>query len=96
LPPAMAYGRHVYHLYVVRSAQRDRAKAFLQERGVGTLIHYPVPIHLQPAYRGRLGDTGSLPATERAAREILSLPMFPELTESQVRQVADAICAFLA
>jgi dTDP-4-amino-4,6-dideoxygalactose transaminase len=96
LPPAMSYGEHVYHLYVVRSARRDELQAFLKERGVGTLIHYPVPIHLQPAYRGRLGDAGSLPETERAAREILSLPMFPELTEAQVQQAAQAVREFLA
>jgi dTDP-4-amino-4,6-dideoxygalactose transaminase len=96
LPPAMSYGEHVYHLYVVRSARRDELQAFLKERGVGTLIHYPVPIHLQPAYRGRMGDAGSLPETERAAREILSLPMFPELTEAQVQQVAQAVREFPA
>jgi dTDP-4-amino-4,6-dideoxygalactose transaminase len=90
----MSYGRHVYHLYVVRSARRDELQAFLKERGIGTLIHYPVPVHLQPAYRGRLGDSGSLPETERAAREILSLPLFPELTEAEVRQVTEAIRAF--
>jgi dTDP-4-amino-4,6-dideoxygalactose transaminase len=94
LPQAMSYGEHVYHLYVVRSARRDELQAFLKERGIGTLIHYPAPIHLQPAYRGRLGDVGSLPETERAARQILSLPMFPELTETDVQQVAQAIREF--
>jgi dTDP-4-amino-4,6-dideoxygalactose transaminase len=93
-PLEMPYGQHVYHLYVVRCAKRDELQVFLKERSIGTLIHYPVPIHLQPAYRGRLGDVGSLPETERAAREILSLPMFPELTEAEVRQVAEAIQAF--
>ncbi len=93
-PPEMPYGQHVYHLYVVRCARRDELQVFLKERGIGTLIHYPVPIHLQPAYRGRLGNQGSLPETERAAHEILSLPMFPELTEAEVRQVAGAIQAF--
>jgi dTDP-4-amino-4,6-dideoxygalactose transaminase len=94
LPPAMPYGEHVYHLYVVRSARRDELQAFLKERGIGTLVHYPVPIHLQPAYRGRLGDAGSLPETERAAQQVLSLPIFPELSEVQVRQVAGAIREF--
>lgn len=95
-PQAMPYGQHVYHLYVVRSpsGRRDELQAFLRERGIGTLVHYPVPIHLQPAYRGRLGDVGTLPETERAAREILSLPMFPELTEAEVHQVAEAVRAF--
>jgi len=94
LPAAMPYGQHVYHLYVVRSERRDELQAFLKERGVGSLVHYPVPVHLQPAYRGRLGDIGSLPETERAARDVLSLPLYPELAETQVHQVAEAICAF--
>jgi dTDP-4-amino-4,6-dideoxygalactose transaminase len=94
LPVEMPYGQHVYHLYVVRAERRDALQVFLKERGIGSLIHFPVPIHLQPAYRGRLGDVGSLPETERAAREVLSLPMFPELTEAEVRQVANAVCDF--
>ncbi|HLF28174.1 MAG TPA: DegT/DnrJ/EryC1/StrS family aminotransferase [Anaerolineae bacterium] len=93
-PIAPASGEHVYHLYVIRHPERDRLAAYLREKGIGTGIHYPVPIHLQPAYRGRLGDAGSLPETERAAREILSLPMYPELSEEQVRQVAEAIRTF--
>ena len=93
-PPEMPYGQHIYHLYVVRSARRDELQAFLKERGIGSLVHYPVPIHLQHAYRGRLGDVGSFPETELAAREILSLPMFPELAEQEVRQVVKAVRAF--
>ncbi len=102
LPPAVqkpiapANGAHVYHLYVIRHPQRDRLADFLREKGIGTGIHYPVPIHLQPAYRGRLAGEGSLPETERAAKEILSLPMYPELSAEQVRQVAEAIRAFRA
>jgi dTDP-4-amino-4,6-dideoxygalactose transaminase len=85
---------HVYHLYVIRHPQRDQIAAHLRDHGIGSGIHYPVPIHLQPAYRGRLGDVGSLPETERAAREVLSLPMYPELSDEQVRQVAGALRAF--
>jgi dTDP-4-amino-4,6-dideoxygalactose transaminase len=101
LPPAIQKpivlngGTHVYHLYVIRHPLRDRLAAHLRENGIGTGIHYPVPIHLQPAYRGRLGDTGSLPQTERAAREVLSLPMYPELGDDQVREVADAARSFI-
>lgn len=91
LPQEMPYGRHVYHLYVVRHPRRDELQAYLKERGIGTLVHYPAPIHLQPAYRGRLGDMGSFPHAEQAAREVLSLPLYPELTESQVRAVVEAI-----
>jgi len=94
LPIEPANTRHVYHLYVIRHPQRDALMQFLSERGIGTAIHYPVPIHLQPAYRGRLGDVGSLPETERAAQEILSLPMYPELSAEDVRTVAQAIREF--
>jgi len=83
---------HVYHQYVVRTGERDALKARLKEQGIGTLIHYPVPVHLQPAYRNRvLIGSGGLPETERAAREVLSLPMFPQLTREQVNQVSAAI-----
>jgi dTDP-4-amino-4,6-dideoxygalactose transaminase len=93
-PIELAHTQSVYHLYVIRHPQRDQLMKHLSDRGIGTAIHYPVPIHLQPAYRGRLGDIGSLPETERAAQEILSLPMFPELPESDVKVVADAIREF--
>jgi dTDP-4-amino-4,6-dideoxygalactose transaminase len=85
---------HVYHLYVVRSRKRDRLLSFLQERGVGALVHYPLPVHLQPAYRGRIRVAGGLEKTERAACEVLSLPMYPELTEAEAAQVVDAVLAF--
>ncbi len=93
-PIELADTRHVYHLYVIRSPQRDRLMKHLADRGIGSAIHYPQPIHLQPAYRGRLGDVGSLPETEKAAKEILSLPMFPELNESDLKTVAEAIREF--
>jgi dTDP-4-amino-4,6-dideoxygalactose transaminase len=95
LPPVRAEGEHVYHLYVVRSTQRDDLQAFLKARGVGALVHYPVPVHLQPAYRGRLRGSDSLPETERAAREVLSLPMSPELTEAEVDGVIEQVRAWV-
>jgi len=82
---------HVYHQYVVRTQRRDTLKAYLKDHGVDTLIHYPVPVHLQPAYRGRLGDKGLLPYTEQVCQEILSLPMYPELSEEQVRWISQLI-----
>ncbi len=94
IPIEPANTLHVYHLYVIRHPQRDALMQFLRERGIGTAIHYPVPVHLQPAYRGRLGDAGSLPETERAAHEIVSLPMYPELSEADVSRVAQAIRDF--
>jgi dTDP-4-amino-4,6-dideoxygalactose transaminase len=84
--------QHVYHLYVVRVADRDQVQARLRERGVGSGVHYPVPVHLQPAYAGRvaLGPSGCV-ETERAAGEVLSLPLYPELTEAEVARVCDAV-----
>jgi dTDP-3-amino-3,4,6-trideoxy-alpha-D-glucose transaminase len=94
LPTETLETEHVYHLYVIRHPRRDELAAYLREKEIGTAIHYPMPIHLQPAYRGRLGDVGSLPATEQAATEILSLPMYPELAEEVVITVANAIREF--
>lgn len=92
LPNRRSDVSHVYHQYVVRTGERDTLKARLKEQGVGTLIHYPVPVHLQPAYRNRvLIGSGGLPETERAAREVLSLPMFPQLNDEQVDVVCQAI-----
>ncbi len=93
--PTVPEGRSsVYHLYVIRHPERERLRAHLTERGIGTAIHYPTPIHLQPAYHGRLGDVGSFPQAERAAEEILSLPLYPELTDAQADQVIEAVLAF--
>jgi len=86
--------RHVYHLYVIRCSERDELCTFLKSRGVGVLIHYPVPVHLQPTYRGRLRGGDSLPETEQAAREVLSLPMYPELAETEQRTVIETIRTF--
>ena len=92
LPCEPQDGMHVYHLYVVRYPRRDELRAFLRERGIGTLIHYPVPVHLQPAYRDLGYGPGSLPVTEAIAGEVLSLPMYPELREDEATIVATAVC----
>jgi dTDP-4-amino-4,6-dideoxygalactose transaminase len=92
-PPVRRAGAaHVFHQYVIRSGQRDSLAALLKEQGVGTGIHYPVPVHLQPAYLDRvaLGPAGCT-ETEAASREVLSLPMFPELTDEQVARVCAAL-----
>ena len=90
--PSGAAVRHAYHLYVVRHPQRDAFRARLAELGgVGTLVHYPVPVHLQPAYADLDYLPGSLPHTERAAREVLSLPLYPGLTDAQQDRVIEAI-----
>lgn len=91
LPEAGAEATHVYHQYVVRSAARDSLRTYLTEKGIATAVHYPVPVHQQPAYAGRISAITSLSETEAAAREILSLPMFPELSENQVNTVTAQI-----
>jgi dTDP-4-amino-4,6-dideoxygalactose transaminase len=86
-------GRHAYHLFVVRVLERDRdiVARSLADRGVQTVVHYPVPIHLQKAYAGLGLRPGAFPAAEAASRTILSLPMFPELTQVQVEYVAESL-----
>lgn len=82
---------HVHHLYVIRSTARDEMQAFLKTRGVGALIHYPVPVHLQPAYRDTLHRSDSLLETEKAACEVLSLPIYPELPEKELETVVEIV-----
>ncbi len=82
---------HVFHLYVIRSKQRDALQARLKERGIGTAIHYPTPVHLQPFYAKNGSARGQCPIAEKICGEILSLPMYPELTEEQVEVVAAEI-----
>ncbi len=94
LPAQRQDTKHVYHLYVVRSARRDDLQSFLKDRGIGALVHYPLPIHLQPAYRNRLRGSDKLQETELAAREVLSLPIYPELEESQLRKVINEVLSF--
>jgi dTDP-4-amino-4,6-dideoxygalactose transaminase len=85
---------HVYHLYVIQSLERDALQAYLKEHGIGTAIHYPLPVHLQPFYSNGTDRHGEFPVAERACNEILSLPMYPEMTEDQVRQVVQRITEF--
>ena len=95
--PEVPSGReHNFHLFVIRTKNRDALRQHLQARGIGTGIHYPEPLHLTPAYR-ELGYAirGSLPVSEALAPEILSLPMYPELSKSQTDQVTEAILEFL-
>jgi dTDP-4-amino-4,6-dideoxygalactose transaminase len=93
--PDLLDERHVFHLYVVRAPERDRLQSRLRERGIGTVVHYPLPAHLQPVYQG-LAAPGSLPITERLAHEVLSLPIYPELTDAEVDAVAAAVREALA
>jgi len=95
LPAMLSGNRHVYHLYVVRHPGRDAIIAALAEKGVSVGIHYPWPIHTMRAYRHLGEGEGSLPATEQAAREIFSLPMYPSLTNADQDRVCDALLASL-
>jgi dTDP-4-amino-4,6-dideoxygalactose transaminase len=84
--------KHVYHIYAIRSVNRDRLQEHLGKDGIQSLIHYPIPIHMQKAYSEM--KFGRLPFTEKISGEILSLPMFPELSEDEIRQVAKSIRSF--
>jgi len=91
LPKTGSDVAHVFHQFVIRTPRRDELKAYLKERGIGTLIHYPVPVHRQPAYARRSRGGEHLPNTEKIAGQILSLPMFPELREEHALTVARKI-----
>jgi len=86
--------RHVYHLFVIRAKKRNFLQMFLKKSGIETLIHYPIPIHLQKAYKELRYQRRDLPVTERCAREILSLPFFPELTSEEMEKVQEQIKNF--
>jgi len=95
LPQVDSQVGHVFHQFVVRSEHRDSLRQYLAENGVGTLIHYPVPIHQQPAYENKVPtDPDGLPHAEKAAREVLSLPMFPELKTEEIKTVVEKINSF--
>jgi dTDP-4-amino-4,6-dideoxygalactose transaminase len=86
----MPWARHVYHVYAVRTREREALMKQLNEQGIQTGIHYPVPVHLQPAYADSAWGRGSFPHAEKAADEVLSLPMYPEMTDEQIQTVSQA------
>jgi len=94
LPACRQEAGHVYHLYVVRTQRRDALKEHLKDKGIAALVHYPVPIHLQPAYQERLTGVDQLLETELAAQEVLSLPIYPELNEADLEAVIKAVRTF--
>ncbi|HZB89343.1 MAG TPA: DegT/DnrJ/EryC1/StrS family aminotransferase [Terracidiphilus sp.] len=96
LPHEVPGSRHVWHQYVIRTARRDELRAFLAERGIGSEIYYPVPLHMQQALKPLGYKQGDFPEAERAAREVLALPIFPELRPDEQEIVVDAIAAFLS
>ncbi len=91
IPREVEYARHVYHVYTIRTADRAGMQAKLEASGVQTGIHYPVPVHLQKAYADLGYRAGDFPEAERAAAEVLSLPIFPEMTDEQIATVAGAV-----
>ena len=85
------YTKHVYHLYVIRTERRDKLREELKSKGIATGIHYPIPLHLQPAYKYLGYKRGDFPITEKASKEIISLPMFAELSEDQIGEIVRLI-----
>jgi dTDP-4-amino-4,6-dideoxygalactose transaminase len=95
-PKEASYGKHVYHLYVIQHPRRDELLAFLKDEGVRAGLHYPIPVHLQPCYEGIPFTPDSLSVTESLAKTVISLPMYPELTSSQIEFVCDRVREFPA
>ncbi len=91
LPKEKEYAKHVYHLYVVRSPERNKIETTLKENDIATGIHYPIPLHLQEAYNYLQYKKGDFPIAEKCSNEILSLPMFPELTKEQIQRIVSII-----
>ena len=94
LPTVTAGNESAWHLYTVRSPRRDELKKFLDENKIGNAVHYPMPLHLQKVYASLGYKPGDFPVAEKASREVLSLPMFPELTDAQIQRVADVVKEF--
>jgi len=96
LPKTRSQAVHVFHQYVIRVRRRDELKAFLRNRGVESEVYYPLPLHQQPAFRSLGFPAGSFPESERAAAEVLALPIFPQLTRQEQEIVVAAIADFFS
>jgi len=94
--PAVVTNRHIFNQYIIRATNRDELQAYLKQKGVGTEVYYPVPLHLQECFAYLGHKVGAFPESESAANETLALPIQPELTEAQARYVVDCVCEFLA
>ncbi|MHB8280205.1 MAG: DegT/DnrJ/EryC1/StrS family aminotransferase, partial [Candidatus Humimicrobiaceae bacterium] len=94
LPSTVPENKHVFHLFVIRVKQREKFMKFMSDEGISTVIHYPIPIHLQPAYKYLNYKKGILPVTEKVAEEIVSLPIFPDLEDIEVDYVIHTIRKF--
>jgi len=93
-PKEMPYARHVFHLFVIRYPNRESLRSYLEKNGIKTMIHYPVPIHLQEAYKELGYKLGSFPVTEKFSKEILSLPIFPQIENREVEKISSIIKDF--
>ena len=96
LPQELDGAVHVYHQFVIRTEHRDALRAHLRDAGVGTGIHYPLPLHLQPALKDLGYQKGDFPVTEQVADTVLSLPVYPELTSGQLDAIVSAVRGFYA
>jgi len=94
LPQTSPHAHHVFHQYVIRAHRRDELREFLMARQIGCEIYYPIPLHLQPCFAYLGYREGDFPEAERAAKEVLALPMFPELTEDEQRWVVASVAEF--
>jgi dTDP-4-amino-4,6-dideoxygalactose transaminase len=94
LPKEMAYGKHVYHLFVIQAQKRDELQTWLNNNGVATGLHYPIPLHMQECFLHLGYKKGDFPVTEQLADNCISLPMFPEMTDEQIAYVAETITSF--
>ena len=90
-PTEMHYAKHVYHLYVIKCKDRDKVSQFLNSKGIGTGLHYPLPLHLQNCFSELGYKKGDFPITEDLAENCLSLPMFPGITREQIEYVAESL-----
>ncbi len=93
-PVAKSYGRHVFNQYTLRAASRDALQKHLTAREIGNAVYYPVPLHLQKCYASLGYTAGSFPEAERASREVISIPVYPELTDQMARHVTESIREF--
>jgi dTDP-4-amino-4,6-dideoxygalactose transaminase len=94
LPKDMGYGKHIYHQYSIRFMGRDALRDHLGARNIQTAVHYPIPLHLQPAFAFLGMKEGAFPESERAAREVLCLPIYPEMGDGDVAYVIEGIRSY--
>ena len=90
-PTTMPYAKHVYHVYAVQTQKREALRQGLETRGIGVKVHYPLPIHLQPAYAELGYKEGDFPCSEKTSKEIISLPIYPQLSNSTIEKIVDAV-----